>query len=273
MQWDGVALNRSPQPGERGSQFDQREKQPLAFALKHPRSAIEYLKSRLGLDPIGSFFFAALFRQMRTALDGWGPAGNYYEFGVGEGRTLLKYIKALETFCHEYGLPFYGHQIYCFDSFQGLPKPAGDEDRHPTWQAGRFAHPVFDIQKRVEKAGVNLGRGSVHFIEGFFQDSLTSQLRSGLAAHPPALVTVDVDFFSSTALVLDWLRPLLRSGTLFYFDDIWSFHGNPRYGELAAIQAFNEHGEGLLTPFPVLGLESLVYIYSARQFEYGDCKG
>lgn len=42
--------------------------------------------------------------------------------------------------------------------------------------------------------------------------------------------------------------PLLRPGVLIYFDDIWSFNGDPSRGQLRAIREFNEAGPFYLTP-------------------------
>ncbi|KKK56985.1 hypothetical protein LCGC14_3059030, partial [marine sediment metagenome] len=81
-------------------------------------------------------------------------------------------------------------------------------------------------------------------------------------------VNFDFDFYSSTKTVLEWLRPILNSGTLFHFDDIWSFFGHPDLGQLAAIREFNEVGDGWLVPYPRLGRNNHVYIYSRREFEF-----
>ena len=53
--------------------------------------------------------------------------------------------------------------------------------------------------------------------------------------------------------MIEWLRPILLSVTLLYFDDIWSFHENPNYSELATINKFNEAYEYQLIPFSLLG--------------------
>ena len=55
---------------------------------------------------------------------------------------------------------------------------------------------------------------------------------------------------------------------LFYFDDIWSFHGNPNYGQLRAIKEFNSEEDGLLTEFHRAGKTSGSYIYSRKDYEY-----
>jgi len=91
---------------------------------------------------------------------------------------------------------------------------------------------------------IDLSRGNVRFIQGFFEDSLTSELAKDLATHPPSIVTVDVDYYSSTKSVLEWLLPFTPTGCLFYFDDIWLFYGHPQMGQVAAINELNCGGLG-----------------------------
>ena len=61
------------------------------------------------------------------------------------------------------------------------------------------------------------------------------------------LVMTDCDM-AATKTILDWIRPLLRDGTFFVFDDIWSFMGHPDFGERRAIREFNATRPGLLVP-------------------------
>jgi len=100
---------------------------------------------------------------------------------------------------------------------------------------------------------LDLSRGNVHFIKGFFEDSLTPALASELSAYPPSIVTVDVDFYSSTKSMLKWILPFAPTGFLFYFDDIWLFYGHPEMGPLAAINESNQSGIGYLIPYTELG--------------------
>lgn len=72
--------------------------------------------------------------------------------------------------------------------------------------------------------------------------------------------------------MLNCLGLILPSGVFFYFNDIWSFYWHPHYGELAAIHEFNQVGEGFLTPYPCFRLNSLVYIYSRKEFEFTENK-
>ena len=76
------------------------------------------------------------------------------------------------------------------------------------------------------------------------------------------IITIDCDLYSSTATVLEWLRPLLRHGTLFYFDDIWAFLGHPEYGEMRAIAEFNAKAAGLLVEHHFSQGSRRVWIYT-----------
>jgi hypothetical protein len=210
-----------------------------------------------------------LYRQTQLAETGWGPPHpNYYEFGVGGGFNLCAYIEALKMICVQSKKDIYKYHMLGFDSFEGLPEKEDQKDNHCMWEKGKFSHDLSDVRKRIARQGIDLRKRTVHFIKGFFKETLTPELRQKLQKWPPSIVTIDVDYYSSTKEALEWLRPILSSGTLFYFDDIWCFHGNPRYGELAAINEFNKSEEGQLTQYPLLGLSSMVYIYSKRNFEF-----
>ena len=218
------------------------------------------------VTPLSSWYLNALNYQFRRSKLQTSPFGNYYEFGVGWGDTMSKYIKVLEMFCKNKSLRIEDFRVFGFDSFEGLPAPKDPRDGLLSWHQGAFAVGEQAILGRINK--VVSRKPSIRLIRGFFDDSLTEALRKDLAHYPPAIVTVDVDYYSSAKTVLEWLRPIVPSGSLFYFDDIWAFHGNPLYGELAAIREFNERNEGFLTPFPILGMQGYTYVYSKRDFEY-----
>lgn len=61
---------------------------------------------------------------------------------------------------------------------------------------------------------------------------------------------------------MEWIRPLLRDGTFFMFDDIWAFMGHPDFGELRAIREFNDKGSALLVPNYFGGDTQQVYVYT-----------
>ena len=214
------------------------------------------------------WFYAALNRQRKTKRSRPEPFGTYYEFGVGWGGTLSNYLAALERFCNDFREDPKKFRIFGFDSFEGLPASENPADIRSGWEQGAMAHSQEEIEQKLKTNDFSKNFENIKFIKGFFEKSLTSSLRDELAGFPPGIVTVDVDFYSSTKIVLEWLRPILMSGTLFYFDDIWSFHGNPKYGQLKAINEFNEKNDGFLTPFLNIGVPDQSYIYSNKIYEY-----
>jgi hypothetical protein len=226
----------------------------------------ELLIKAFGYDDLRSLYYLALLRLFEQSR---GPSNkprrsfSYYEFGVAWGFTLTRYVEALKAFCRDKHLSLQDQHIVLFDSFEGLPPKKGVEDDHPDWSAGSFAHTVDDIKKVLREERMDPeGSENVRFVKGFYENTLTPELRQKLMDSPPDIVTIDCDYYSSTKTVLDWLRPILRSGSLLYFDDIWSFDGNPNRGELKAINEFNGLREGLLIPFDIVpALPHLLYLY------------
>jgi len=227
---------------------------------------VEHIDSIGDDDDLIWWFYRCLEAQNKMYAENWSPFGTYYEFGVGWEATLNRYMRAVNKFCEKKRLNRKDFKIVCFDSFKGLPAPKHDADKHLFMWEGAFAHAKDETIKEIERW--NLGEFNIKFVEGFFDESLTKELQNKMSQYPPAIVTIDVDYYSSTEQVLNWLSPMLKSGTFFYFDDIWSFHGNPNYGELKAINEYNVSGKGFFTLYPLFGKETNSYIYSRKIFEY-----
>lgn len=229
----------------------------------------EHFREVLGLDWRRSWFYHALaYLDQVPALRGrpW----TYYEFGVGYGGSLTAYLKALRSRSREMGRPLSASPVFAFDTFKGLPPSSDPRDLNPGWHPGKFATSREAVNAKVRRLGFNRETETVHLIEGAFADTLTSARREPLSAFPPSIVLIDCDYYSSAILVLEWLRPLLRSGCLVFFDDLWEFFGHPDYGELAAIREFNARREGLLSPFPQIQPIRWggSFIYAAKQLEW-----
>lgn len=223
---------------------------------------------RLGLSDLRSFYYAALKRLngIQSRPDRIARQSiSYYEFGVGWGSTLSLYLRALKDFCKDEHLNLANYNIFLFDSFEGLPGKKGIEDDSPEWSEGMFAHTIEEVKRVIRKRKMNPDSDNFRFIKGLYEQTLTPDLRQRFAQTPPDIVTVDVDYYSSTKAVLEWLRPMLPSGSLFYFDDVWSFDGSPNRGERKAIHEFNKDGRGILVPFEFFpSLPNQCYIYAAE---------
>ena len=162
-----------------------------------------------------AWFFRVLTFKFEKS-KGMYPFGNYYEFGVGEGGTLIAYLRAASGFCEDNNVPSEKLNIFAFDSFKGLPKSELKEDAHPAWSEGKFSFSQDEVKKRIEHLELE-NKPNITFIEGFFEETLTESLREKLSKNPPVIITIDVDYYSSTKTILNWLKPILPSGTLFFF--------------------------------------------------------
>jgi hypothetical protein len=234
------------------------------FIRQRARLDMFFMK-RFRADSLSTWFLRALRHQHHQR---YGPEGNYYEFGVGKGRSMSRFLRALKVFCDAEDLDPYGYSLFVFDSFEGMPPKSSPRDEHPRFREGLLSFSLAETKARMNRQ-IDLGRGNVRFIQGFFADSLTSELASELAAHPPAIVTVDVDYYSSTKSVLEWLLPFTPTGCLFYFDDIWLFYGHPQMGQVAAINELNCGALGHLIPYPELGttVGGRSFVFARSQLE------
>jgi hypothetical protein len=197
----------------------------------------------IGIDPLRTWYYNAI--KVKASNSG---TLTYYEFGVGR-KTTLRFLDALKAYCRETKDDVYKYHMYFFDSFQGLPPKEGIRDDNPDWGEGVFLHTLTELNNAITRSGLLPNKGNIHIVKGFYRDTLTPELAKELFTHPPSIIVIDVDYYSSCKTLLEWLRPLLKEGTLFYFDNIWYFWGNSERGELAAINEFNEKREGQLVPF------------------------
>jgi len=184
----------------------------------------------------------------------------YYEFGTDVGVSLINYMNVIKKITKEHKKNLKDFPIIAFDSFCGLPKSQKfDTGLDVNWSEGDFSCSKEQLLKNIRHRHLDPNKFNLKFVEGFYEDSLTIPLRNELPS--PTIINIDCDYYSSTKTILNWLHPILKDGTKFYFDDIWHFNGNQNFGELRAINEFNQNNQ-LLIPYPVHGMPSQSYIYS-----------
>ncbi len=150
----------------------------------------------------------------------------YFEFGCHSGRTFSAAIRASEGL----KIPF---KFYAFDSFQGLPNVSTAEDG--IFLKGDFSTSVADFVSLVKKySGYNLKNDSI--IQGYYNESLTIELQKSLPRI--GVLHIDVDLYSSTVSVLNFIRPLICPGTVILFDDWYCFSPASILGEKKAFDEF-----------------------------------
>ena len=171
------------------------------------------------------------------------PDGHVYQFGVFEGRSM-RMLRQMEPFAK---LPMFG-----FDSFHGLPGNFLDSERD-LWSPGQFASdPRVRLKRELGREGA-----PVHFVSGFFNESLQLGLGREFGMQPAKYVDIDVDLYSSTSQVLGFMfgSRLIRAGTLVGYDDWWS--GPCRRGWGSSDGA---------TPSPLETGEGLAHAEAARKY-------
>jgi O-methyltransferase len=198
----------------------------------------------------------------------YSPKNVYYEFGTGWGGTLSGFIEGAKRFCKDYNFDIRKIHIVLFDSFQGLPEIQDSKDDNPEWDKGKFAYSKEYIKNIILERGFPIE--NVTFIEGYFEDSLNESTMNILRKlPPPSIVTMDVDYYSSTKLALDFLRPILPSGVAFYFDDLFSFFLHPEMGQVKAINEFNSKMNGTLQQLSNhLNYSGRCFLFSRKEWEH-----
>lgn len=131
--------------------------------------------------------------------------GTLLEFGVFEGVTF----QLTAGYAANEGWPV---KMIGFDSWKGLPAEADG-----VWRPDR--HAVGELQIDKPKCLVDLcdHNPNIRLVDGFLEDTLTLDLQQSIA--DLVWVNVDVDLYSSTTTLLEFIGPLLRPGTVIYFDD------------------------------------------------------
>jgi hypothetical protein len=154
--------------------------------------------------------------------------GDYLEFGCCGGMTF----RLASKYAHFHKLNMH---LYAFDSFEGLPAPKGIDD-HPQWEKGAMSIGIEKFKRILKSAGVK--ESEYTLIPGYYSDSLPHLLLDKLNLKIAALIYVDCDLYESTVTVLDFVLPLLQTGTIIAFDDFYCFNGDPDRGEQLAWREF-----------------------------------
>lgn len=217
-------------------------------------------------NSLETWFYKWLEFQNKSYAKDYSPKNSYYEFGTGWGKSLTAFINAAKKYSKSHNKDINNIQIFLFDSFKGLPKSNFPEDNHISWDEGSFAYSKDYIVNLINN--LNFPINNVTFIEGFYEKSLNNKCLINLSETPPSIITIDTDYYSSTNQVLNFLPPLLKSGTVFYFDDLFSFFLNENYGQVKSIKEFNQKDIGKLYPLTENNFNGKCFIYSAKEWEH-----
>ena len=161
-----------------------------------------------------------------------GPVGDYYEFGLFRGYTFLQAYKH----CKSLGIS--STHFYGFDSFEGLPPADGVDKADGRFFEGQFACSKEEVEKNLLENGIE--SKDITLIKGFYENSLTEDLRKQYEFKPASVVLLDCDYYSSTRTAMLWMTPYIRTGTVLLFDDWFSYSedDNKELGQQKALDEF-----------------------------------
>lgn len=150
----------------------------------------------------------------------------YFEFGCHSGRTFSAVINAFNF------LKIKDYKVYAFDSFEGLPDTTVKDGY---FKKGSFYTSIDNFIKII-KINTSVNNSSLEIIPGFYENSLNEELQSKIEI--PSIIHIDVDLYSSCTLVLNFIKPILRPGTVILFDDWYCYPPYPSNGERKAFEEF-----------------------------------
>jgi O-methyltransferase len=174
--------------------------------------------------------------------------GYYFEFGCHEANTMRL---AWDCFQH-----LFDWDYVAFDSFEGLPV-VSEEDKSTIFYGGNLATNETEFISRVTAGG--MPREKLTTVKGFYDTSLTQDLRDRLLPQRATVIYIDCDLYASTIPILDFIPPFLQKGTIIVFDDWNCYHGSPAHGERRAWKEF-------ILANPAFSFEAFVSTGEAQSF-------
>ena len=197
------------------------------FKLKHPEFILSQQNYKYSDEHLKFVHLLECMNYVRVSVP-IGVPPVFFEFGCHSGRTFSAVVNAARYFNMK------GTEFYAFDSFEGLPE-THEEDG--IFQTGSFCTSVIDF-KKIVKQKTNLELDNNHIIEGYYSESLKTELQNRLPK--VGMVHIDVDLYSSTVEVLEFIKPLLVIGTVLIFDDWYCFPPGTNKGEMQAVKEFSD---------------------------------
>lgn len=174
------------------------------------------------------------FSEAFVGVERWGVSGDYCEFGIYRGRSfVLAYHESEKILRAGASNP---RKYWAFDSFEGLPSPISEEDG--IFHTGQFEFGIDEVKRNLQRNGVDLNK--VELIPGFYEDSLTEDLRLNLRKmnFKVAVLYLDCDLYESTLCALNFIEEFLETGAVVCFDDWFSYGMHVSKGQPRALDEF-----------------------------------
>ncbi|MGQ0503685.1 MAG: TylF/MycF/NovP-related O-methyltransferase [Myxococcaceae bacterium] len=161
-----------------------------------------------------------------------GVTGDYLEFGVYEGTSLVGAINSYQVLREQGSCRFYG-----YDSFEGLRLDSAQDAAHPVFKEREFATSYERVLKRLTPFQK---RNQVTLVRGYFSDTLSRETLRELGVEKARVILIDCDLKSSARDVLQNTAHLWQPGTMLVVDDFFNYRGAPKEGVAGAFAEFSD---------------------------------
>ena len=146
--------------------------------------------------------------------------GDYLEFGVYQGGAFIHAFKRAEK-----RIP--SMRFFAFDSFVGLPE-IERLDKGGEFSTGQFACSQQQFESLIASANVDANRCVI--TSGWFDASLTVEVKETHQLHVASIAFIDCDLYESCQPVMSFLTSLVRQGSILIFDDWFNFRADATRG-------------------------------------------
>ena len=208
-----------------------------------------------GFDTANNSALPALEKALaRAAERGKDGVGDYLEFGLFKGYAFW-YAQNTAR-----GMGFSDMRFFGFDSFAGLPEiTPEDATAHGEFYQGQFCCTKDSVTRNLDAKGVDWSRTVL--TEGYFNRSLTPDLKQRHRMKKIAVALIDCDLYTSTREVLHFIDDLLQDGSVLIFDDWNCFDRDDNLGQQRAVREYlDQRPHLLLEHFFDYGAYSKVFV-------------
>lgn len=220
--------------------LEQERPQPLRHQIRNALKPVLRSVVRLGWPAHEIHEHEIHFRRCIDYIRFNGVVGDIFEFGVGGGSTLAMINNlALQRLSRMYS----DFRLFGFDSFQGMPASSGfDAEMHGesdlglSFAKGEFSSSIEAVWKNLRESTSEVER--ITLVEGWYEETLTAELKQSLGIQAASLINIDCDLYSSTRAALAWSESLIQQGTILNFDDWFCYKGSQNHGEARALSEF-----------------------------------
>ncbi len=176
-----------------------------------------------------------MINQAFRKVQSWNIAGDYLEFGVFKGQSIV--------YAFEEKLKVFGKngqmKLFAFDSFSGI-RGTTDLELVGPFRDGDYSASYQEFCDFLKQK--NVPQDSVITKIGNLQDTLTREFQEvfELQSQISAVVHIDVDVYEPSLIALNFVKPMLRNGSIILFDDWYAFGLDPNKGQVKALNEFLE---------------------------------